>query len=594
MMQNRIFRFLGSIQFAVPLLGAIAAILIGATFYESQVGSVTVQQEIYKSPWFGALMFLLAVNLGVSALSRYPWRGARKIGFALTHLGLIAIIAGSAAVIHLGVEGMLPLRTDLGGNDRIRIQGDLLEVADMDGEIQQAGIFVKADGTVSPHSFAGLSLLGYTESAVQTVSFAEGGMVENPAVRLSLHSDRMGQTLERWLAIAPLPYRKVALGPAELEILRAETSSELESLLNAPEKEKNNPFGTVKIAVSEGEISLDVQSYLQREVGIDENLQVLFTDFFPDFKLDANKQPISVSDRLNNPALQLEISSDRGVEQWFVFGRDFPPVRSLISGESLPEIQINYTLPPQQSEDYFRIILDEEGKLYYAAKSSIGFKSGELAIAQSIAPGWADFQITLEQLIPNAKLQREIVPLDTPNSAGTPALLVETQSEIQTWLPWGQPTAIADTNGEIFAAFSPKFLQLPFTVQLEDFIVDRNEGSQSVAMWTSKIRIDDAMQEISEHRKVWMNHPTWYRGWKIAQASWNPGDLKQSTLQVKREPMWVTGLTWMGSGLVVSGIFIMFYGRNLVKNWHPEPDSDRTSENTEVSARSLENIATSS
>ena len=37
-----------------------------------------------------------------------------------------------------------------------------------------------------------------------------------------------------------------------------------------------------------------------------------------------------------------------------------------------------------------------------------------------------------------------------------------------------------------------------------------------------------------------MNHPTWYHGWKIAQASWNPGDLQQSTLQVKREPAWVT------------------------------------------------------
>ncbi|MBP0016833.1 MAG: cytochrome c biogenesis protein ResB [Cyanobacteria bacterium SBLK] len=593
-MQNRIFRFLGSIQFAVPLLGAIAIILIGATFYESQVGSATVQQEIYKSPWFGALMFLLALNLGVSALSRHPWRGARKIGFALTHLGLIVIIAGSAAVIHLGVEGMLPLRTDLGANNQIRVQGDLLEVADASGDIQQAGIFVKPDGSISPRTFAGLSLLGYTDNAVQTVSFAEGGMVENPAVRLSLHSDRMEQTLERWLAIAPLPYRKISLGPAELEILQAESSAELESLLNTPVKENENPFGTVKIVANGGEISLDVKSYLQREVGIDENLRVRLADFFPDFKLDGRKQPISVSDRLNNPALQLEVSSDRGVEQWFVFGRDFPPVRSLVSGESLSGISIDYALPAQQSADYFRVILDEEGKVYYAAKSSRGFKSGELAIGQAIAPGWADFQITIEQLIPNAKLQREILPLDVPNNAGTPALLVETQSGLETWLPWGQPTAIDDLNGEIFAAFSPKFVQLPFAVKLEDFIVDRNEGSQSVAMWTSKIRIDDAIQEISEHRKVWMNHPTWYRGWKIAQASWNPGDLKQSTLQVKREPAWVTGLTWSGSGLVVSGIFIMFYGRGLIKNLYPEKDSDPTSDNVEVPASSLEDIVTSS
>ena len=71
-MLDRLIRFIGSIKLAVPLLSAIVGILIWATFYESQVGSTTVQQEVYKSPWFGALMFMLALNLSVSALSRYP------------------------------------------------------------------------------------------------------------------------------------------------------------------------------------------------------------------------------------------------------------------------------------------------------------------------------------------------------------------------------------------------------------------------------------------------------------------------------------------------------------------------------------------
>ncbi len=120
-MFDRIVRFFGSIKLAVPLLSAIIGILIWATFYESQVGSTTVQQEVYKSPWFGALMFMLAVNLGISAMARYPWRSARKIGFALTHFGLIVIIAGSAGVIHLGMEGMLLVRTDSGAGDRLRV-----------------------------------------------------------------------------------------------------------------------------------------------------------------------------------------------------------------------------------------------------------------------------------------------------------------------------------------------------------------------------------------------------------------------------------------------------------------------------------------
>ena len=110
-------------------------------------------------------------------------------------------------------------------------------------------------------------------------------------------------------------------------------------------------------------------------------------------------------------------------------------------------------------------------------------------------------------------------------------------------------------------------MPIPFGVKLDEFIVDRNEGSESVAMWTSKIRIDDAVTNQSQNRKVWMNHPTWYKGWKIAQASWNPNDLQQSTLQVKREPVWVTATTWLGSLLVVIGIAVIFYAPALTKKW---------------------------
>ena len=259
MLSDRIFRFLGSIKLAVPLLTTIVAILIWATFYESQVGSTTVQQQIYKSPWFGGLMFLLAVNLGVSALSRYPWRGARKIGFAITHLGLIVIIAGSAAVIHLGVEGMLLLRTDRPPNNQIRVEGELLEVMTADGNLEQANLFVKEDGSVNPKSVGGLSLLGYNENTMTTVNFTEGGAVENPAVRLSLKSDRMGQTLERSLAIAPPAYSKINIGPAELEIIQVNSEAQLQQLLSPPKQADRSRWGTLEITSDTAKTTIDVE-----------------------------------------------------------------------------------------------------------------------------------------------------------------------------------------------------------------------------------------------------------------------------------------------------------------------------------------------
>jgi hypothetical protein len=476
-MFTAIHRFLGSIKLAVPLLSLIVGILIWATFYESQVGSAVVSRMIYKSSWFGALMFLLALNLSVSALSRYPWRGARKIGFALTHFGLIVIIAGAAAVIHLGVEGMLPLRTDLPANSQIRVEGDLLEVMSPQGEVQRFDLFVRDDGTVSPSAAAGLKLLRYDGNTIKTVSFTDTASIYSPAVHLQLDSDRMGQSVQRWLAIAPANYSQISIGPAQLEIVLAENESQL--------KESLSP-------------------------------------------------------------------------------------------------------PAAGSDAFFRVAIAPDQTLHYAANSTQGFQTGLFTADTIVEPGWADFRISLLEFVPHAQIQREIVPVPVEVGEGNPALLVETATGAQAWLPYGEPTAIAlnsvntanaaldptdlqvdgngnPANGEILAAFAPKMLQLPFVVKLQDFIIDRNEGTDSVAMWTSQLRIVNPFTGESSDRQVWMNHPTWYRGWKLAQASWNPGDLRQSTLQVKREPAWVTALTWLGSALVVLGIGVMFYGRSLMQ-----------------------------
>ncbi|MGF1520731.1 MAG: cytochrome c biogenesis protein ResB [Leptolyngbyaceae cyanobacterium] len=563
-MPSRLIKFLGSVRLAVPLLMAIAAILIAATFYESNVGSATVQREVYKSTWFGALMFLLAINLGISTLSRYPWRGPRKIGFALTHWGLVVIIAGSAAVIHLSTEGMLLVRTDSGPNNQVRVEGDLLEVVTPEQAQQQTDIFIRPNGSVYPEKFAGLSLASYSDKAVKTVRFTNDGTVDNLAVKVRLRSDRMGQTLERWLAVAPVGYSQIDIGPAHLEIAQAKDDLELRQLLSAPDTAKG-AYGLLQV----GDRTLDVEQALGRTIRLRNGLSVEVAKVWPDFRLNGDNQPTSVSQQFRNPAVQLNLTEGNVSERWFVFAQPgFEPVRS---GEVL-QLQVSYEAPQTVATDYFRIVAAPDHQLFYAAASSKGFKSGAFVPGEPVIPGWADFKISLVEHLDQATVQRQVVPV-TPVADGTlanegsPALLVTTAEGQDFWLPWGEPTSLETPAGEYFAAFSPKLLQLPFYVKLDDFIVERNEGSESVAMWTSRVTLFDPQTDTAAHRSVWMNHPTWFRGWKLAQASWNPGDLHQSTLQLKREPWWVTALTWSGSLMVVLGISIMFYGPGLMKKF---------------------------
>ena len=45
--------------------------------------------------------------------------------------------------------------------------------------------------------------------------------------------------------------------------------------------------------------------------------------------------------------------------------------------------------------------------------------------------------------------------------------------------------------------------------------------------------------------------------YKRSPASWSPENLGQSTIQILRDPGWL--LKWVGSLLIVTGIFLLFY-----------------------------------
>ena len=52
--------------------------------------------------------------------------------------------------------------------------------------------------------------------------------------------------------------------------------------------------------------------------------------------------------------------------------------------------------------------------------------------------------------------------------------------------------------------------------------------------------------------------------YKISQASWNPENLDQSSVQILRDPGW--SLKWIGSLLICFGIFMLFYLRPVPKH----------------------------
>jgi len=134
------------------------------------------------------------------------------------------------------------------------------------------------------------------------------------------------------------------------------------------------------------------------------------------------------------------------------------------------------------------------------------------------------------------------------------------------WVPAGWQITVPTLPKPIGIAYGWRTVPLPIGLELLNFEVKRNEGSDAPAGFKSSLRISTADGETATGQ-CWMNRPfsfpsAWWRTWsgltfKISQASWNPENLSQSTVQILRDPGWL--LKWIGSLLIVAGVFMMFY-----------------------------------
>lgn len=105
---REVFRFLGSLKLGVVLLLISIGVLVPATIVDSAKGLDYARWLIYKSPWFIAFAMLMALNILMAMLLRFPWK-RRHLGFLVCHLGLLILLAGSLMTFRMGIEGNLRL-----------------------------------------------------------------------------------------------------------------------------------------------------------------------------------------------------------------------------------------------------------------------------------------------------------------------------------------------------------------------------------------------------------------------------------------------------------------------------------------------------
>lgn len=569
------FQIFSSLKLAVILLLCLAAALAAGTIQESLHDMKVARDAVYHSGWFALLLFLLAVNVGCAALSRYPWK-RRHTGFVITHAGIILILLGSLITMAFGKNGQMALGV-----------GETSDLVLMDNQF--LGVQIPGNGIdalfpinprknkkrvlpLAPWSPVGVKIQKVIPKAKASplIKEEEGG---SPGVEIRL-SGAMGE-IHEWLVLGDPMRERLKLGPAEVLLLAANSEEELEFLMN--ETDENVLAGTLTLVHEKKETvcPLPIAVDQVKEIsGTPLSLKVL--KYFKDAGVTKDGF-VEKSQLPNNPALTLEVRSGDKTELHTVLAR-YPELPSLHGEKKKGQFDLHFFYQPfylpASDRNALWLILGPQGRLYYRLKSQGEFsQKGPLYRSNEYRTGWMDFIFSIENYKDSIIVEREYEPV--PASETKEEIPSAVQLELDrgdekksVWLELGEKRKITLGDATVSLNYMLDREFLPFSMKLLEFNIGRYEGTRNPMSFESLVEVNDFHKKKTFTQLINMNHPLKYGGYKFYQAGFQEeGSVPtMSVFAVGKDPG--IPVKYSGSIILVLGISIMFF---LKKWFDPQP-----------------------
>ncbi|WP_375181286.1 cytochrome c biogenesis protein CcsA [Chryseobacterium sp.] len=122
----------------------------------------------------------------------------------------------------------------------------------------------------------------------------------------------------------------------------------------------------------------------------------------------------------------------------------------------------------------------------------------------------------------------------------------------------GNPNAYKQVTMDglnIMIGFGPKIYNTPFSLKLDDFVMETYPGSSSPSAYESHIKIVDEGKQTPF--KIYMNHVLNHKGYRFFQSSFDP-DRMGTVLSVNHD-YWGTLISYIGYTFLFGGMFFMFF-----------------------------------
>lgn len=180
---------------------------------------------------------------------------------------------------------------------------------------------------------------------------------------------------------------------------------------------------------------------------------------------------------------------------------------------------------------------------------------------QGLVYDFGQFRMALSRFFPSAELQ----PVSMPGEAGAgfadAVVFRVTKGEQQYQVVAygkagveGKPANLTlPGDMQLTVSYGSRPIELPFSLHLNDFILERYPGSESPSSYTSKVVLNDPGKNVNRQVDIFMNNILNYRGYRFYQSSYDADE--QGTILSVNHDAPGTLLTYIGYFLMSMGMF---------------------------------------
>jgi cytochrome c-type biogenesis protein CcsB len=156
---------------------------------------------------------------------------------------------------------------------------------------------------------------------------------------------------------------------------------------------------------------------------------------------------------------------------------------------------------------------------------------------------------------------KEIVKSET-DETGFDALIFDVKSgnktkQIPLMFSPGQVAEFSDFNvgsHSLQLAYGKKAIELPFSIHLNDFILERYPGSESPSSYASEVTVNDPRNNFTMNHRIFMNNVLDYDHYRFFQSSYDQDE--QGTILSVNHDYWGTLVSYIGYTLLALGFVI--------------------------------------